>query len=199
MAGAGYRNWTAGDIPTAAQFDTFLQEQTNMRFPDAAARDTALSIVKAKGMVTFQDDINQFTFYNGVAWTPVPGSVVAYAEKTADENNFTTVADIASLTVTFTAVNGVSYRITARCRTLQNVAAGTQSLFLTDGANAQIAEDVFTVPTSTTVSYRQLVHRELWGGATGSVTRKLRLSVTAGNANVVAAVGRVGYILVETM
>lgn len=68
MAGAGYRNWTAGDIPTADQFDTFLQEQTVMNFEDATARDTALSLVKAEGMVAYLRDVNLFTVYDGAAW-----------------------------------------------------------------------------------------------------------------------------------
>lgn len=199
MAGAGYRNWTAGDVPTAAQFDQHLQEQTVMVFATAAARDTALSTAKSEGMVTFQKDTDQLTFYTGLAWIPVPGSEIAYAEKTADELNFTTVANIAGLTVTYTAVNGVKYRITGRCRTLQNVAGATQSLFLTDGSNGQLAEDVVSFSSSNVIGWRQLVHRELWAGATGSVTRKLRLQTSAGNADVIAAVGRVGFILVEAM
>lgn len=81
MAGAGYRNWTAGEIPTAAQFDTFLQEQTNMRFASAAARDTALSAVLAEGMVAYLDDTNVFTVYTGSAWStygPVSGSPLSW-------------------------------------------------------------------------------------------------------------------------
>lgn len=71
MAGSGYRDWVAGDVPTAAQFDTFLQEQTNMRFASAAARDTALSLVKAEGMVAILDDTNTITVYSGSAWSTV--------------------------------------------------------------------------------------------------------------------------------
>lgn len=68
MAGAGYRNWTAGDVPTAVQFDTFLQEQTVMVFASTAARDTALSVPKSEGMYAYALDINTLHFYNGAAW-----------------------------------------------------------------------------------------------------------------------------------
>lgn len=68
MAGAGYRNWTAGDVPTAVQFDTFLQEQTTMVFPTTAARDTDLSTAKSEGMYAYAVDINTLHFYNGAAW-----------------------------------------------------------------------------------------------------------------------------------
>lgn len=68
MAGAGYRDWVAGDVPTATQFDTFLQEQTVMVFASAAARDAALATVKAEGMVCHVlDESRQYT-YDGAAW-----------------------------------------------------------------------------------------------------------------------------------
>lgn len=81
MAGAGYRNWTAGDIPTATQFDTFLQEQTVMVFADAAARDTALSVPKSEGMVALLLDTNRLTVYTGSVWStvgPVHGALTAW-------------------------------------------------------------------------------------------------------------------------
>lgn len=80
MAGAGYRDWVAGDVPTAAQFDTFLQEQTVMVFASAAARDTALSVPKAEGMLTYLKDVNSFTLYTGAVWVTVwaQGALTAY-------------------------------------------------------------------------------------------------------------------------
>lgn len=77
MPGAGYRDWVAGDIPTAVQFDTFLQEQTVMVFATAAARDTALATAKSEGMTTYQLDSNSYTVYTGSVWAttgPVHGS-----------------------------------------------------------------------------------------------------------------------------
>jgi hypothetical protein len=71
MAGAGYRDWTAGEKPTAAQFDTYLQEQTVMVFADAAARNTALSAVLAEGLRAFLLDTNTLTVYSGSAWSTV--------------------------------------------------------------------------------------------------------------------------------
>ena len=71
MAGAGYRDWTAGDVPTADQFDTYIQHQTVMRFADAATRDTALSTVKAEGMCAFLLDTNTLTVYSGAAWSTI--------------------------------------------------------------------------------------------------------------------------------
>ena len=52
MAGAGYKLFNTGDVLTAAQVNTYLQEQAVMRFANAAARTTALSGVLAEGMVS---------------------------------------------------------------------------------------------------------------------------------------------------
>jgi len=68
MAGSGYRDWVAGDVPTAAQFDTYLQEQTVMVFASAAARDAALTTVKAEGMTCKLLDENREYTYDGAAW-----------------------------------------------------------------------------------------------------------------------------------
>lgn len=71
MAGAGYRDFTAGAVLTAAQVDTYLQEQSVMVFASAAARDTALSVVKSEGMFAFLLDTNSLTVYTGSAWSTV--------------------------------------------------------------------------------------------------------------------------------
>jgi hypothetical protein len=63
----GYFDKAPGDTLTAANVDT-LMLQSVMRFADSAARDTALSAVLAEGLVTYQDDANTYTWYNGSAW-----------------------------------------------------------------------------------------------------------------------------------
>lgn len=81
MPGAGYRDWVAGDVPTAAQFDTFLQEQTVMVFATAAARDTALATAKSEGMTTYQLDSNSYTVYTGSVWAttgPAHGALTTW-------------------------------------------------------------------------------------------------------------------------
>jgi hypothetical protein len=74
MAGAGFKDFTAGDILTAAQVDEYLMQQTVMRFANAAARTTALSGVLAEGMLSYLDDTNAVQVYNGSSWVNVGGS-----------------------------------------------------------------------------------------------------------------------------
>lgn len=68
MAGAGYKLFNTGDVLTAAQVNTYLQEQTVMVFANASARTTALSGVLAEGMVSFLKDTDALEIYSGTAW-----------------------------------------------------------------------------------------------------------------------------------
>ena len=71
MAGAGYKLFNTGDVLTAAQVNTYLQEQTVMVFADSAARTTALAGVLAEGMVTYLKDTNAIEKYTGAAWVNI--------------------------------------------------------------------------------------------------------------------------------
>jgi hypothetical protein len=77
MAGAGYKLFNTGDVLTAAQVNTYLQEQTVMVFADAAARTTALSGVLAEGMASYLKDTDSFEVYNGSAWVSASGDLTA--------------------------------------------------------------------------------------------------------------------------
>jgi len=74
MAGAGYKLFNTGDVLTAAQVNTYLQEQTVMVFASSAARSSALSGVLAEGMVSYLQDTNAVEVYNGSAWVGVSGA-----------------------------------------------------------------------------------------------------------------------------
>jgi hypothetical protein len=74
MAGAGYKLFNTGDVLTAAQVNTYLNEQTVMVFASAAARTTALTSVLAEGMVSYLQDTNAVEVYNGSAWVGVSGA-----------------------------------------------------------------------------------------------------------------------------
>lgn len=81
MAGAGYKLFTAGAVLTAAQMNTFVNEQTVMVFATSAARDAALTSVKAEGNLTYQLDANSLTVYSGAAWStigPIHGALTSF-------------------------------------------------------------------------------------------------------------------------
>ena len=84
MAGAGYKLFNTGDVLTAAQVNTYLQEQTVMVFASSAARTSALSGVLAEGMVSYLQDTNAVEVYNGTAWVSLA----------ADQTPLTTKGDL---------------------------------------------------------------------------------------------------------
>jgi hypothetical protein len=72
MAGAGAKLFVSGDVLTAAQVNTYLMDQTIMRFATTAARDAAFGgtgePTLAQGMFAFITADNKLYFYNGSAW-----------------------------------------------------------------------------------------------------------------------------------
>lgn len=74
MAGAGYKLFNTGEVLTASDVNTYLQQQTVMVFASSAARTSALSGVLAEGMVTYLQDTNSVEVYNGTAFVAVGGS-----------------------------------------------------------------------------------------------------------------------------
>ena len=69
MAGAGYRTFTAGAVLTAAQVQTYLQDQAVQVHASAAARSSALGTAVSAGMMSYRSDGTVLEFYNGSAWT----------------------------------------------------------------------------------------------------------------------------------
>jgi len=72
VAGAGAKLFTSGSVLTAAQVNTYLMDQTIMRFATEAARDAAFGgagePTLAEGMFAYTDDTNTLWFYTSSAW-----------------------------------------------------------------------------------------------------------------------------------
>ena len=72
MAGAGSKLFTSGSVLTAAQVNTYLMDQSVMRFADAAARDAAFGgagePTLSEGMICYLLDSNSLFYYSGSAW-----------------------------------------------------------------------------------------------------------------------------------
>jgi len=71
--GSGFKDWSPGDVLTAADVDGYLMRQTVMTFADASARDTALSGVLDEGMMAYLEDTNVTTYYDGSSWRDIRG------------------------------------------------------------------------------------------------------------------------------
>lgn len=69
MAGAGRRTFQPGEVLTASNVNSYLMDQSVMRFASSAARGSAVgTAVIAEGMVSYLDDANALEFYDGASW-----------------------------------------------------------------------------------------------------------------------------------
>lgn len=66
MAGAGRKTWSAGDILTASDLNTYVMDQMVMNFAGTAARASAIPSPDA-GMVTHIGG-GTVQVYTGTAW-----------------------------------------------------------------------------------------------------------------------------------
>ena len=72
-AGLGFKEFTTGDVLTAADANGYLASQVVMVFADSAARTAAITSPQ-EGMISFLKDTNATEFYSGAAWLGVGGS-----------------------------------------------------------------------------------------------------------------------------
>jgi len=81
MAGAGFKTFTAGDVLTASDVNTYLMQQSVMVFASSGTRTTAITS-PSQGMLTFITGTNTLEYYNGSAWVAVPTSTGAWTSYT---------------------------------------------------------------------------------------------------------------------
>jgi hypothetical protein len=67
-AGLGFKNFTSGEVLTAADVNAYLNSQTVMVFADATARTAAIASPQ-EGMFSYLKDTNATQYYTGSAWT----------------------------------------------------------------------------------------------------------------------------------
>jgi hypothetical protein len=115
MAGAGYKLFQTGDVLTAAQVNTYLNEQTVMVFANSAARTSALTSVLAEGMVSYLQDTNAVEVYDGSNWVSIGASGDITGITTGTDSGLTGgvtsgTADL-KLQLQFNAQTGTTYTL----------------------------------------------------------------------------------------
>jgi hypothetical protein len=144
------KTWTAGDVATAADLNTY-----------------------ARG-----------------------GQEMGYAEITASSASFTTEADVASLTVTWTAISTRVYKLIFDGNVVSTVAGYLIGIYITDNAHTHVAEG-YSGPTGTNLSQCNHFEKRITG-LTGSVTYKVRAQRVSGTGTctINAAAGRPAFFQV---
>jgi hypothetical protein len=130
-AGLGYKEFTTGDVLTAADANGYLASQVVMVFADAAARTSAITSPQ-EGMISFLKDTNSTEYYSGSAWVAISGSSV---QKVAQVLS-TIKTDTFSASITAgsnAAVTGLSQTITPSASTSKVLITLTMSGY---GANS---------------------------------------------------------------
>ena len=69
-AGLGYKEFSTGDVLTAADANGYLASQVVMVFADSAARTSAITSPQ-EGMISYLKDTNVTQYYSGSAWVAV--------------------------------------------------------------------------------------------------------------------------------
>jgi hypothetical protein len=69
-AGLGYKEFSTGDVLTAADANGYLASQVVMVFASAAARTSAITSPQ-EGMISFRKDADALEYYSGAAWVAV--------------------------------------------------------------------------------------------------------------------------------
>lgn len=171
MAGAGYRLFNTGDVLTAAQVNTNLQQQVIMVFASSAARSSALTGVLAEGMFTYLLDTNAFQYYDGAAFVDVsnPGDItgvtagtglsgggssgaVTLAIDTATTADLTTAQTLTNKTLTSPTINDPKLNLSINANTSTTytfVLADNGKLVTSNNASAQ----TLSIPTNVSVAY----------------------------------------------
>jgi hypothetical protein len=72
-AGLGFKEFTTGDVLTAADANGYLASQAVMVFASAAARTSAITSPQ-EGMVSYLKDTDVTQYYSGSAWTSIGGA-----------------------------------------------------------------------------------------------------------------------------
>ena len=109
--GLGRRTFAPGEVLTASNVMNYLMYQSVMNFAGTAARGSAIGTAVAEGMVSYQNDSNTMTVYDGSVWQQVYPSVANAGEIVQVVT--TTKTDTFSTTSTsLTDVTGLSASIT---------------------------------------------------------------------------------------
>ena len=120
MAGAGAKLFTSGSVLTADQVNTFLMDQSIMRFSSTTARDDSFGgagePVLAEGMFAYTTDTNTLWLYNGSSWVNLLGSDIGEQQLSNRNVVINGAMQVAQRGTSVASITGVGYRTADRWR-----------------------------------------------------------------------------------
>jgi hypothetical protein len=214
MAGAGAKLFADGNKLFAADVNTYLMDQSVMRFADAAARDAAFGGVAepivAEGMCCYLQSDKCIYIYNGTSWvravSSTPLKSVAVNRSLSAQNNFSNqttygdfpvTADATALQISFTKQYAETDLLVSIHAPLYFSSGVAQEKYLglsIGGTDYDIATAYFLGAIST---YSISGVRSISGISAGSKTVKPRFRTATASADQFLIGTRVSYSIAE--
>ena len=175
-AGLGFKEFTTGDVLTAADANGYLASQVVMVFASAAARTSAITSPQ-EGMISYLKDTDALQYYSGSAWTAIDDSNAI--QNTIVDAKGDIIGATAADTPARLAVGANGTVLTADSSTatgLKWAAAGGGSLVYVGGASfsGSSSQSLNNVFTSTYANYMAIVNIE----KSALTTNQIRLRVS---------------------
>lgn len=175
MAGAGFKDFTVGEVLTSSDVDQYLMQQAVMRFASSAARGSALGTAVgagtalAEGMMSYLDDLNVVEVYTGSGWRAPGAGIGSNVVQTVKTDSFTTTS------TSFTTVTGLTVTIAPSSATSKILVLGQ----ITYSAESGNSFGHFKITRGGTDIYRGDAGssrvRAVWGGySTANNEQELR-------------------------
>lgn len=143
-----------------------------------------------EGTVIYETDTDRLLIYTTATTTwrqpwNMPWGYIASAKVTANQTGITAVADLTSLTATFTALSTRRYKYSAHLNVTSNTANDYFQAQIADAASSQLFQ---TLQNTHVTANNDLGYDFSWfeTGVSGSITRKLRLGRAGASAGTLA-------------
>jgi hypothetical protein len=187
-AGLGYKEFSTGDVLTAADANGYLASQVVMVFASAAARTSAIASPQ-EGMISYLKDTNSTEYYSGSAWVAIGGSTSKFIQTVSTQTGAVATGSTAvplddtipqntegtqfmSLSITPTSASSrLLIQVVANV-TAASINALTTSLFVDSTADALAS--TYAVNRAAGDNFPIVFNHNMVAGSTSAMTFKVR-------------------------